>query len=118
MSTFEDVLKTYKLRDRFYAAVNGTGLSYSSSFKDRDSDGIVSIYMTINNENNYPITVKMKFVNIEDLEFFVDMMEKLKIIASNLDYQVQLIPHSNKFDIYINGEQVLSNSLSIGLLEI
>ena len=112
MSTVEDVLKIYKLRDRFYAAVNGTRLSYSSSFKGRDSDGIVSIYMTINNENNYPITVKMKFVNIEDLEFFVDMMEKLKIIASNLDYQVQLIPHSNKFDIYINGEQVLSNSLS------
>ena len=28
------------------------------------------------------------------------------------DYQVQLIPHENYFDIYINGEQVTSGSLT------
>lgn len=110
MSTVGDILKIYELRDRFNDAVDGTVLSYSSSFRDRD--GIISISMTINNENGFPITVKKQFTNIKELESFVEMMENLKEIAMNPDYQVQLIPHSNRFDIYINGERVLPNSLS------
>ena len=112
MSTVRDSLKLFELRDRFKVAVDGTRLSRSSSFREINSEGIVSVYMTISNENNYPITVKMQFTNITDLETFVEMMEKLKEIAMNPDYQVQLIPHSNRFDIYINGEQVLPTSLS------
>lgn len=110
MNKIEDYLKVYSLEGRFKDAVNKTILSNSSSF--RHTDGVVSIYMTIRNENGYPINVKMKFTDIKDLESFVDMMEEIKIVAWNPDYQIQLIPHSNRFDIYINGEQVLPNSLS------
>ena len=85
MSTVRDSLKLFELRDRFKVAVDGTRLSRSSSFREINSEGIVSVYMTISNENNYPITVKMQFTNITDLETFVEMMEKLKEIAMNPD---------------------------------
>lgn len=110
MSSVSDYLKKDDLKGRLNSAVNMTSLSDDCSIKD--SDGIISVHMKIWNENNYPVTVKMKYNSIEDFEAFVDMMEKLKVIAGYPDYQVQLIPHENYFDIYINGEQVTSGSLT------
>lgn len=107
-----EYLHINELKQRFKKVTSNSDLREPKFIQEKD---YIELGFVLYNESNYPINFKKRFINIKELENFIDLLEKLKITAQSHKYQVQLIPigstECTSFDIYINDNLVPPQSI-------